>query len=227
MSPNSKTASQLRLGKTKCAYTILYRIARYVTDVLNDALQEVSVYSLTFDESHNRVLRKSQKDLLIRYWDDSSDMVSTRYCDSTCLGKAAATDVFEKFNSIAKNLDTSKFSQVMSDGPNVNKLFLNLLAETSEEEQRSRLVDLGIPMYKIFDESPVRRADYEKITTAIERDCALQVCSQRWIEMQGWLKEPRMFWKYTYKLLIFGKLCQKVSNQAKASQELTRFMILC
>ena len=117
MSPNSKTASQLRLGKTKCAYTILYRIARYVTDVLNDALQEVSVHSPSFDESYNRVLRKSQRDLLIRYWDDSSDMVSIRYCDSTCLGKAAATDVFEKFNSIAKNLAKTKFSQVISDGP--------------------------------------------------------------------------------------------------------------
>ena len=57
--------------------------------------------------------------------------------------KAAATDVFEKFNSIAENLDETKFSQVMSDGPNVNKLFFSLLAETRKEEQRSRLVDLG------------------------------------------------------------------------------------
>ena len=45
----------------------------------------------------------SQMDLLIRYWDESADMVSTRYYDSTCLGKAATTDVFEKFNNIAKN----------------------------------------------------------------------------------------------------------------------------
>ena len=37
-------------------------------------------------------------------------------------------------------------------------------------------------MYKIYDESPARRADYEKITTAIERDYTLQFCSQRWIE---------------------------------------------
>ena len=70
-------------------------------------------------------------------------MVSTRSCDSACLGKAAGTDVFEKFNSFAKNLDETKFLQVMSDGPNVNKLFLNLLAETRDEDQRSRLVDLG------------------------------------------------------------------------------------
>ena len=67
----------------------------------------------------------------------------TLYYDSTCFNKTAATDVFEKFNSIAKKLDETKFLQEVSDVPNVNKLFLNLSAETSEEGQRSRLVDLG------------------------------------------------------------------------------------
>ena len=33
------------------------------------------------------------------------------------------------------------------------------------------------------------------------------------LKMQGWLRELRMFGKNTYKLLIFEKLCQKVSNQ--------------
>ena len=76
----------------------------------------------------------------------------------------------------------------MSDNPNVNKLFLNLLAETREEEQRSILVDLGTcglhilhngfqhggktsgwelksllnVMFKIFDESSAMRADNER-----------------------------------------------------------------
>ena len=147
MFPDSKIIFWLRHGKTKCAYTILNRIAPYVTDVLNDALQEVPVYSLYFDESYNHVLRKSQMYLLIRYWDESTDMVSTWYYDSTCLDKAAATNVFEKFNNIAKNLDKIKFFQVISDDPNVNKPFLNLLGETKEEKQHSRLVDVDIPMY--------------------------------------------------------------------------------
>ena len=90
MFSNSNITSQFRLEKTKCAYVILYGIAPYVTDVLNDALQEVPVYSLSFDESYSRVLKKSQMDLLIRYWDERADMVSTRYYDSACLDKAAA-----------------------------------------------------------------------------------------------------------------------------------------
>ena len=58
MFPDSKIASQFRLGKTKCAYMILYETAPYITDFLYDAPQEVSVYSLSFDESYNRVLQK-------------------------------------------------------------------------------------------------------------------------------------------------------------------------
>ena len=73
---------------------ILYGMAPYVTDVLNHALQEHPVYSLSFDKSYNLVLKKSQMDLLTRDWDERADMVSTQYYDSTCLGKAAATDVF-------------------------------------------------------------------------------------------------------------------------------------
>ena len=93
----------------------------------------------------------------------------------------------------------------MSDGPNVNKLFLNLLAETREKKQHSRLVNLGIPMYKIFDESPVRRADYEKITTAIERDYALQFCSQRWIDNVRVTERAENVWEKYLQIIDFWK----------------------
>ena len=185
-------------------------------------------------------------DLWIRYWDKGADMVSTRYCDSTCLGKAAATDVFEKFNSIAKNLDETKFFQVMSDGPNVNKLFLNLLAETREEEQRSRMVDLGTcgmhtlhngfqhgekanvwevksllnAMHKTFDESPARRADYEKITTSIESDFALQFCSHRWIENARVAERAQDIWEKYLQIIDYWKTLPK-SKQPRQSKPRT------
>ena len=98
---DSKIASQFHVGKTKCAYVILHGIAPYVSDLLNDNLTEVPFYSLSFDESYNRVLKKSQMDLLVRYWDDHADMVTTRYFGSTCLGKAAATDVYKEFKSVS------------------------------------------------------------------------------------------------------------------------------
>ena len=66
--PDSKVASQFRLGKTKYTYMILYEIAPYVTDVLNDAIQEVPIYSLSFDESYNltNVLAKLQPPMFMK-----------------------------------------------------------------------------------------------------------------------------------------------------------------
>ena len=122
---------------------ILHGIAPYVTDLLNDILKEVPFYSLSFDESYNRVLKKSQMDLLVRYWDDHADMVTTRYFGSTCLGKAAATDVYKEFKYVSEKIDVTKIVQVMSDGPYVNLLFLKLLNESRAEEELSQLIELG------------------------------------------------------------------------------------
>ena len=181
------------------------------------------------------MLKNSQVDLLIHYYDDIADMVSTRHYYNKCLGKAAATDVFEKFNSIAKNLDETRFLQVMSDGPNFNKLFCNLLAETREEEQCSRLLDLGTcglhtlhngfqhgekasgwefklllnAMYKIFDESSARRVGYEKIMAAIENDYALQFCSHRWIENARVAERVKNVWEKYLQISDYWKTLSK------------------
>ena len=58
---DSKIAFQFHHGKTKCACTILYGIAPYVFDVLNDALQEVPVYSLSLMMKLTTVCQKSYK----------------------------------------------------------------------------------------------------------------------------------------------------------------------
>ena len=70
----AKLLSSSFLGKQNVH--ILYEIAPYVTCVLNDALQEVSIYSLSIDLSYNRSLKKkSEMDLLIRSCDESADTV--------------------------------------------------------------------------------------------------------------------------------------------------------
>ena len=123
----------------------------------------------------------------------------------------------------------------MSDGSNVNKPFLNLLAEIREEEQRSRLVDIGTcglytlyngfqhgekasgwelksllnAMYEIFDESPARGADYEKITTAVESDFALQFRSHRWTENARVAERAENIWEKYLKIIDFWKTLPK------------------
>ena len=48
----------------------------------------------------------------IRIWNNSTNLVSTRYLNSEFLGKAAETDVHAKFEICASSLDSSKMIQV-------------------------------------------------------------------------------------------------------------------
>ena len=45
------------------------------------------------------------------------------------MGRSTAEDVLRTFLAVISDLDQSKISQVASDGPNVNLLFLKNLAE--------------------------------------------------------------------------------------------------
>ena len=47
-------------------------------------------------------------DMHTRFWDNSTNLVSTRYFNSEFLGKAAATDVLAKFEICASSLDSNK-----------------------------------------------------------------------------------------------------------------------
>ena len=60
-------------------------------------------------------------------------------------------------------------------------------------------------MYKIFDESPAKRADYEQITTAIESDFALQFCSHRWIENARMAERAGNIWEKYLQIIDFWK----------------------
>ena len=108
------------------------------------------------------------------------------------------------------------------------------MAETREEEQ-IRLIDLGTSglhtlhhgfqhgkkasgwelksllnaMYKIFDESPERRADYEKIMTTIESDFALQFCSHRGNENARVAERAENIWEKYLQIIDFWKTLPK------------------
>ena len=64
-------------------------------------------------------------------------------------------------------------------------------------------------MYKIFDESPAKRATMEKLRLLLKVSVRFTFVLIDGLKMQEWVKEPRIFRKNMYQLLIFGKLCQK------------------
>ena len=60
------------LGKTKCGYYITYGIAPYFGELIKTWINKWPCFSLSFDESLNRVLEVEQMDMNVRYWDDDN-----------------------------------------------------------------------------------------------------------------------------------------------------------
>ena len=112
MFKDSEIAKKFTCGSTKCSYVINFGIAPYFRNLLENALNLAPFYVACFDESHNDVLKKGQMDMLLRFWNEDTNMVATRYYNSEFLGKAAAVDVHQKFKSCLSSLDSNKMIQV-------------------------------------------------------------------------------------------------------------------
>ena len=60
-------------------------------------------------------------------------------------------------------------------------------------------------MFKLFDESPSHRADYERITSASKSDFPYCICSHRWYENDFIVKKPLSIWPKRIEVLDFWK----------------------
>ena len=104
--------------------------------------KKVKYRSLSFNESYNRIMKKGQMVMLVRFWDSDKDGVQTRYLDSSFIGKASANDIYEKFTLTSKVLDPTKLFQVF-DRPNVNLAFLDLINDKRKEMEYNQLIHIG------------------------------------------------------------------------------------
>ena len=68
---DSQIAQSFSLGSTKLSYNITFRLGPYVKNL--ESVDEVKYYFLSFDESYNRIMKKGQMDLLIRFRDSAQD----------------------------------------------------------------------------------------------------------------------------------------------------------
>ena len=60
---------------------------------MNSQLMELKHFLTLFDESHNKVEMQEEIDFHIKFWDNSEDVVATRYYSCEFLGKTSATDI--------------------------------------------------------------------------------------------------------------------------------------
>ena len=73
MFEDSQIAQSFSLGSTKRFYNITFGLAPCVKNLLLESVDEVKYYSLSFDESYNKIMKKGQMDLLIRFWDSAKN----------------------------------------------------------------------------------------------------------------------------------------------------------
>ena len=208
MDPNSKVLAAFNMKKTKAAYIINHGLAPYYRDLLYEQINVTDVVVLSFDESHNDVIKKGEMVLMVRYWCSSENMVKVRYLDSTFLGHAKENDLLVHFNKMCSKLDRSKIFHISLDGPNVNHSFMRSLKRDWENQMMHKLLDIGVcnlhivsgafktgalatdwmihktlkGAYQMFHEAPARREDYALVTKSEKFPQFFS--ATRWVENQ-------------------------------------------
>lgn len=205
MFPDSNIAKRIQLKKDKISYVIMFGIAPFYKAELIDELNSTSFMVVGFDESLNKVTKKQQMDMNVRFWDSNSNMVVTRYLTSEFLGRSRALDLLEAFKKGIDRLPLEKILQVSMDGPNVNWAFLREL-NLDMKEHSSKLLELGScglhivhgafkdgaratnwgienylrGIYNLFKDVPARRALFTQYSASTT--FPLKFCGHRWLE---------------------------------------------
>ena len=81
-------------------------------------------------------------DLQIRYWNNTQNMVLTRYLDSSFLQRANANNLFDALISSLKDLDPKRLGQLSMDGPSTNWNVLQLLHNDREEKEYPFIINI-------------------------------------------------------------------------------------
>ena len=115
MFPDSEIAKQFSCGKTKIMYLCVFGLAPYYEQKLLNILDNVPYYSISFDESLNKVTTNEQMDFHIRYWDTETQQVCSQYFASKFLGHAKANDLLQCFRDVTAKLKPQKILQISMD----------------------------------------------------------------------------------------------------------------
>lgn len=126
MFPDNLIAKQFQMQKDKLLYVITFGLGPYFQKILINDIIEYELFAISFDESLNKVSQKAQMDLIVRYWNDDSNMVNTRYLTSSFLEWDTANHLKNLIESaITKlNLSVVKIIQIGLEGPNFKLKFL-------------------------------------------------------------------------------------------------------
>ena len=120
MFPDSPTAQNFSLGTDKLHYVMVHGIAPYCYEILKKEVGASDFYTVMVDESLNSVTQSSQVDIVVRFWDNTTNTEKIWFWKTTYLGHATHKDLHDGFTKATADLDISKTVQLSMDRPNVN-----------------------------------------------------------------------------------------------------------
>ena len=92
---------------------------------------------MSYDESLNYITQTDQMDLIVRFWDNNKKRVQVRYFDSGFFGRTGAKQLLEKFHELTEKPFTTRFIQIIMDGPNIN---WNFWSSSLNREQKLKFL---------------------------------------------------------------------------------------
>ena len=208
MFPDSEIAKKITCCPTKASSLSVFGLAPHFQGNLVAQLDEVPFYSISFDESYNKVTKNEHMDFSIRFWNNEKNIIVNRYFGSEFFGHGTASDLLDHFKLGTSKLQLKKITQISMDGPNVNlKFYRDFLDErqnfqpdipipidigscglhiihgafkTGFDETGWKIDNILRSLGYLFNDSPARRADYTDITSSMI--FPLKFCGTRWIE---------------------------------------------
>ena len=238
MFPDSKIANVFSLGRTKCGYYTNFGIAPYLKDLLISKVKAAPIYAASYDESLNRVFQEEQMDIHLRYFNEETQMVESRYLDSPFVKRPNSGNLHNELLNSLSMVGAEKLIQISMDGPNLNWDVLKKHSQHRAKEEMPSLIELGScglhivygalqtgmkesdwklekvlhAMWKIFDESPARRDIYIRETSSDV--FPLHFCKTRRVEDGLVAGRAIEIWVYVTKVVKYWlSLCK--STQPK------------
>ena len=105
MFPDSTIAKNSSMQRTKFTYTVNFGLAPFFFSDLLEKVKTSPIFAISFDESLNDELEKVQMDFIVRFWNQVTKRIETRYFGSEFLHYTNAKALKQSFDKALKGLD--------------------------------------------------------------------------------------------------------------------------
>ena len=113
MFPDGGMAKNLQCGSTKASYVTTFDLTPYFHSLLFLNISSSPHQVVSIDESLNNSVQERQMALLIRYWDNNTDIVCTCYMESKFIGSSTAGSRIRFLRLMSQSLCKSHLMDLM------------------------------------------------------------------------------------------------------------------